>query len=256
MKMTKRNLAAKILALTLLVTTSTAGPAFAGIPVIDGGNLTQNIVSALESVAQTLKQVEQYRTQLQQYENMLQNTAAPTSFVWDQATTTMNNLRGAIDTLDYYKTNLGSIDGYLGKFQDTAQYRSSPCFNANGCTDAQFAALQQNRELGSQSQKKATDALFKGLDQQQNAMEADARTLQRLQSNAQGATGQLQAVGYANQLASQQSNQLLQIRALLIAQQNATATRDQALADREAQEAAASVQFRKSNYRPSPARSW
>jgi P-type conjugative transfer protein TrbJ len=64
--------------------------------------------------------------------------------------------------------------------------------------------------------------------------------LQRLQSSAQGASGQLQAIGYANQLASHQANQLLQIRGLLIAQQNVVATRNKALADREAQQQAAS----------------
>lgn len=56
----------------------------------------------------------------------------------------------------------------------------------------------------------------------------DASTLQRLQASAQGAVGQMQAIGYANQLASQQANQLLQIRGLLMAQQNAMATRMQA----------------------------
>jgi P-type conjugative transfer protein TrbJ len=49
----------------------------------------------------------------------------------------------------------------------------------------------------------------------------------------------MQAIGYANQLASHQANQLLQIRALLVAQQNAMATRDQALADQEAKQQAA-----------------
>jgi P-type conjugative transfer protein TrbJ len=52
-------------------------PAHAVVPVIDGANLTQTMVSAAENVAQTLKQIEQYRTQLQQYENMLQNTPRP-----------------------------------------------------------------------------------------------------------------------------------------------------------------------------------
>ena len=68
---------------------------------------------------------------------------------------------------------------------------------------------------------------------------ARATQLQRLQTQAQGATGQMQAIGYANQLASNQANQLLQIRSLLLAQQNALATRAQADADREAQQAAA-----------------
>ncbi|MCY1350885.1 P-type conjugative transfer protein TrbJ [compost metagenome] len=233
-------LAAKIFRLTsVMICTLSAPLGHAGIPVIDGGNLTQNVMTAMESVAQTLKQVEQYQTQLQQYENQLQNTAAPAAYIWDQATQTMDKLRSAIDTLDYYKRNLGSIDGYLGQFQNVAYYRASPCFSNVGCSEAEWAAMNENRRLASESQKKANDALFRGLDQQQAALQHDANTLQQLQRQAQGATGQMQAIGYANQLASQQANQLLQMRGLLMAQQNAIATRMQAEADLEAKQQAA-----------------
>ena len=231
-------------------------PAHAGIPVIDGTNLAQNIMTAIESVAQTLKQIEQYRTQLQQYENMLQNTMAPAAYIWDQAQSTINGLMNAVDTLNYYKTQLGSLDAYLGKFQDVSYYRSSPCFSAAGCSDAERAAMEQNRRLASESQKKANDALFKGLEQQQRNLTADARQLERLQSAAQGANGQMQAIGFANQLAAQQANQLLQIRGLMVAQQNAIATRMQVEADREAQQQAAGEALRKGEYRASPARNW
>lgn len=160
-------LAAKKLWLLACITSSFISlNAKAGIPVIDGGNLTQNVLTAMESVAQTLKQIEQYQTQLQQYENMLQNTAAPTAYIWDQASQTMDRLRSAIDTLDYYKRSLGSIDGYLGKFQDVAYYRASPCFSNAGCSEAEWAAMNENRRLASESQKRANDALFRGLDQQ------------------------------------------------------------------------------------------
>lgn len=238
--LTKKVLAAKV-AFVMAVTAvpGVMTPAYAGIPVIDGGNLSQNIVSAIENVAATLKQIQQYQTQLQQYENMIQNSVAPVANIWDQATSTMNSLRGSIDTLNYYKNNLGSIDNYLNKFQDTAYYRNSPCYTPAGCTAAQWAAMGDSQRLGSEAQKKATDALFKGLDKQQDAMQTDASQLQRLQSSAQGATGQMQAIGYANQLASHQANQLLQIRGLLIAEQNVVATRNKALADREAQQQAA-----------------
>src|SRR5690625_8026612 len=80
--------------------------------------------------------------------------------------------------------------------------------------------MQDNRRLASESQKKANDALFQTVADQQKALKDDARTLERLQGAAQGATGQLQAIGYANQLASQQANQLLQIRTMLTAQHN------------------------------------
>ncbi|MDF7677054.1 P-type conjugative transfer protein TrbJ [Neisseriaceae bacterium ESL0693] len=228
----------------------------AGIPVVDGTNLIQNVMTAMEAVAQTAKQIQQYQTQLQQYENMLQNTMAPAAYIWDQAQATMNNLRQAQDTLNYYKNQLGSLDSYLSKFHDVAYYRSSPCFSAGGCTPTEKAAMEESRRLASESQKKANDALFRSLDKQQTALNADARTLEQLQGKAQDVKGQLQAIGYANQLASHQSNQLLQIRALLIAQQNVITTRLQAQTDREAQEEAAAVQLRRGKYKRSPVVYW
>lgn len=249
-------LAAKAALVIALTAGGFATPAHAGIPVIDGGNLAQNIMTAIESVAQTLKQIEQYKTQLEQYENMLQNTAAPAAYIWDQAQSTINGLMNATNTLNYYKQQLGSIDGYLDKFQDVNYYKSSPCFSATGCSAAEWNAMKQIQQLASESQKKANDALFRGLEKQQDNLQNDASTLQRLQSAAQGATGQMQAIGYANQLASQQANQLLQIRGLLIAQQNAVATKMQADVDKEAQQAAASAQLRTGSYRASPARGW
>jgi P-type conjugative transfer protein TrbJ len=234
-----RLLAAKTALAAVLAGSIIITPAHAGIPVIDGTNLAQNIMTAIESVAQTLKQIEQYQTQLQQYENMLQNTVAPAAYIWDQAQSTMNRLVQMTDTLSYYERQLGSLDSYLGKFQDVAYYRGSPCFSNAGCSDAERAAMEENRRLGSESQKKANDALFTGLRDQQKALTNDARQLERLQSGAQGAQGQMAALGYANQLASQQANQLLQIRGLLIAQQNAVGAKMQADADREAQQKAA-----------------
>lgn len=237
--MKSKILAAKKTVATILVAGVVSIPVQAGIPVIDGTNLGQNIMTAVESVAQTLKQIQQYQTQLQQYENMLQNTMAPAAYIWDMAQSTINGLMNATNTLNYYKNQLGSIDGYLDKFQNVNYYKSSPCFSATGCTAAEWEAMRSVQGFASESQKKANDALFRGLDQQQTNLQKDAATLQQLQSKAQSANGQLQAIGYANQLASAQANQLMQIRALLIAQQNAVATKMQADADREAQQAAA-----------------
>ena len=236
--------AAKAVVVATATLLSISQPVNAGIPVIDGTNLAQNIMTALESVAQTLKQIEQYQTQLQQYENQLQNSLAPSAFIWDQAQQTISNLQNATNTLNYYKNQLGSLDAYVGKFQDVNYYRSASCFQRTGCTADQRAALDANQATASEALKRAHDAMFKGIDQQQTNLSSDATQLQRLQSQAQGATGQMQAIGYANQLASNQANQLLQIRALLVAQQNALATRAQVDADKEAQRSAASKALR------------
>ena len=229
----------------------------AGIPVIDGANLNQNITNTIENVTQTLKQVEEYKTQLDQYANQLQNTMAPAMNIWDDATTTMNRLRGAIDTLKFYKTRLGSLDSYLKKFGDLDDYMNSPCFNGSGgCTETELTKLEETQSLGYESQQRANRALFEGLEQQQNAIEDDARQLERLQSAATGAGGQMEAIGYANQLASQQANQLLQIRGLLIAQQNAVTTRMQAQMAEEARQQAATNRLRKNRMTNSPATTW
>ncbi|EIX0138106.1 P-type conjugative transfer protein TrbJ [Escherichia coli] len=248
--------AAKIALASALFTGAFAAPVMAGIPVIDGTNLTQTTVTAIQQVAQVQKQIEQYATQLQQYENMLQNTVAPAAYIWDQAQSTINGLMQSIDTLNNLTNQVGSLDAYLGKFQDVSYYKSSPCFTSAGCSDTERAALEKARELGSQSQKAANDALFKGIKDQQENLKADARQLERLQAKAQGAQGQMEAIGYANQLASQQANQLLQIRGLLIAQQNAIAAKNAADLDEKARKAAGSTEFRAGDVRKSSGQKW
>ena len=223
-----------------------AGQAQAGIPVFDYSNFGQNLSSAIQSVMQTAKQVQQYATQLQQlqneiqqYQNMVKNTLAPAAYVWDQAQQTMRDLLGTIDTLERYKRQAGDLDAYLAQFQDANYYRSSPCFGPNGCTQAQWDALKRSRLAASQSQKWANDALIKGIESQEAQLKHDAENLTRLQRAAETAEGRMQAIQAANQLASNQAAQLLQIRSLLLAQQNAMVARFQAEMDKEAQQMAA-----------------
>ncbi|MBE7326235.1 conjugal transfer protein TrbJ, partial [Nocardioides sp. Y6] len=77
---------------------------------------------------------------------------------------------------------------------------------------------------------------------------------EQLKGKATTAQGQLEARGYANQFASQQANQLMQIRGLLLAQQNAIATQMQAQQDRQAQQDAAGAKLREGSYRASPSK--
>ncbi len=156
---------------------------------------------------------------------------------------TINKLNDAVDTLDKYKKSLGSLDKYLSKFQDLEYYQGLSCYSSDtGCTDKDAAMLEKNRKTASKAQKTANDAMFKGLDQQQTNLETDATQLEKLQTAAEGAEGQLAAIGYANQFAGNQANQLLQIRSLLIAQQLALGAKAQADLDEAAQRKAADKQ--------------
>lgn len=244
----------KIIAFTLALTL--AGPAISGIPVTDVGNAPNHTITSLEQVAQTLKQIEQYKTQLEQYETDLRNAAAPAAYIWDQANKTISDLTNAVNTLEHYKSNLGSLDNYLSQFQDVNYYKQSSCFAASGCSAAEMAAVKRRASMSSEAQKRANDALFRGLDKQQQSLTNDAQTLRNLQNGAQGAGGHMQAIQFANQFASNQSNQLLQIRAMMMAQQQAAATRAQAVADKEARQSAAAERLRTGSYQKSSGQSW
>lgn len=226
---------------------------YAGFPVADPINLIPNFLTSLESTLQTAQQVEEYRIQLQQFQFELQNTLRPVEEIWDDAQDTINGLIGMTDTLNFYKNRLGSLDAFLSKFQNVDYYLNSPCFSADGCSTEEWLLVLQTRELASESQKKANDALFRGLDQQQSNLESDARQLRRLQNAASNADGQLAAIGYANQIASHQSNQLMQIRNLLITQQNVATTRLQSQLDKEARQEAAHAVSTESRIEPTAA---
>ena len=200
-----------------------------GIPVADPSNL-------LESITQTLQQAQQFELQLEQFKNMEKNTDKPSAYVWDQASDTMGRLLAAMDTMDQYRNQASSLEKHLQQFKDVDGYQaSSPsCANAP-CNGPQWGDIAEKQaQLGARTQKSANDALLRSLDQQQQTLRADARQLQRLQGGAEGAQGQMQALGAANQLASHVAHQLQQIRAVLVAQNTALAARQQATASREA----------------------
>jgi P-type conjugative transfer protein TrbJ len=173
---------------------------------------------------------------------MLQNTMNPGLFIWDNAQETMNDLRYMIDTVSFYRQLYGTVAGFTGNFHDMAWYRNAQCFKEPGCSPSQWGLILENEVIGAQSQKKS--------------IEADARRLKRLQLAALTSNGQLEGIQHANMLASAEANQLLQIRAALLAQQNMDATRHQAQADREAMQMAADRNFRQPAYKQSTARTW
>lgn len=209
-----------------LVTALPAPSPGTGIPVIDFSNLSQNLVTALHQISAYAQQVQQYQLQVQQYVNQVKNTVAPVAQVWQAAQGTMNSVLGTINMFQN-----GNLQGYLNQFQDVNYWLSA---SPNSYT---------YQTAGSLAQKQANDAMVRGIMQQQAQIRADAATLERLQSQAGSADGQMKALMAANQLAALQQEQLLQIRALLVQEQQALAARNATLANDEAMREAATKQF-------------
>ncbi|MBA3754709.1 MAG: P-type conjugative transfer protein TrbJ [Nitrosomonas sp.] len=210
-----------------------------GLAVFDGANVTQTVITAKENVEQTLKQIEQYQTQLQQYENMIRNTVAPAAYIWAKAQYTMNRLVQVSNTLEYYRSQ-GGMDNFLNKYRNASYYSSSPCFNLGvKCSTEQWQSVREGQTNSTDAQKSANDASLRGLAIHQDEVPLDAAHLQLLQSRAETAEGHLAAIQYANQLAAFQSNQLLQLRTMMIGQYNAENSKEHARIDREAMQQAA-----------------
>ena len=201
------------------------------------------IMNHAELMLQYAKELQQYQTQLQQYQREIQNTVSAPAYVWQQANQTISSLLSTIDTLQAYEQQAGSLQNYLNQFQAESHYQNSPNFGANGATPQQWNSWEQSRQAGSQARKEANDAMVKGIQSQEVQLKQDAQNLVQIQQQAQNATGRMQAIQAANQLAGNQASQLLQIRALLLAQQNATAAKYEADANKEAQEDAADNHF-------------
>jgi type IV secretion system protein TrbJ len=253
--------------LLFLMTFMMTAPAHAifgmGDIVYDPSNFAQNITSAISEVTQELKQVKQYTTQLrelmvakQQLDDMVQNTKQLTHFNWDDAQDTLSQLLGMTDTIDQYKSQLGSFDSFLGKFQTIDYYRDIPCIGTNDCTASDLDKLSEIDGLGSDARKKANDALLRSVDLQQQTLKKDSEHLRELQRDAQSSTGRLQALQAGNELASEQTNQLLQIRELLVAQQNALAIQMAVQNDKEARAITLKEKFKSGKYNFSKSKAW
>ena len=246
--------AALVLSIVLLASgTSSYG---SGIPTFDGAVLAPSVTGAISNMAQQLKQIEQYRLQLQQYVNMLQNTMNPGLFICDNAQVTMTQLSYVVDAVSFNRQLYGTVARFTGNFHDMAWYRNAQCFKEPGCSPSQWGLILENEVIGAQSQKKSIEALFRGLERQYDTLNLDSRRLKRLQLAAQTSNGQAEVMQHNNMLTSEGANQLMQIRAALLAQQNMEATRQQVQADREAMQMAADRNFRQPAYKPSTARIW
>lgn len=176
-----------------------------------------------KQMEQYSKQLEQYALQLQQYQDQVKNTLAPSAYIWDQAQQTMGKLSWGIQVVRNYENSSGGLQAYLQQFEDPDYYASSPCFKPGGCTEAQLKALQKEAQSGTYSELLSNYTMVQGIYQAQDQITKDAATLTTLQKNAQSAKGRMQAVQAGNELASEQAEQLLEIRTLLVQQQNALA---------------------------------
>jgi P-type conjugative transfer protein TrbJ len=187
--------------------------------------LTQQITSATQNVASVLKQVDQYALQMQQYRNQLmqyaqqmKDAALPVSQIWNQAQKTMGDMMNLVN-----QSQGAQMLAYIQQYKDLNGWLSSNgYYNPN--------ALQQ----GYAFQKSTNDTALQMAQAQRAALLNDVQRFQGLQSAAGSADGADKLMSYANQIAAEQTQQLMQLRALCNQMLEENAARDAALANRQA----------------------
>jgi P-type conjugative transfer protein TrbJ len=199
----------------------------------------QTTETAIQSAAGVAKQVQQYEMQVQQYQNMVQNTVSPVTNIYRQVTGDINGAQSALDGVTRLVPVGQSVTQYLSQFTSGGGITSSTDFCATQglCTPTQFAAAQAAQAAASQARDAA---LVSGGQTQLASLQSQATDLQIIGQAAQGATGQMQALGYNNQIAAVGAGANLQVASLLTQRMQQEAADRLAAQQAAAQRAAAS----------------
>src|SRR5208283_4746483 len=156
----------------------------------------------------------------------LKDAALPVSQIWNQAQRTMGDMMNLVN-----QAQNGQMLAYVQQYKDLNGWLSSGgYYNPN--------TLQQGYAL----QKSTNDTALQMAQAQRAALLNDAQQFQALQGAAGSADGADKLLSYANQIAAQQTQQLMQLRALCNQLLEQAAARDSGLANRQAIQDAATQQ--------------
>jgi P-type conjugative transfer protein TrbJ len=232
---------AYFIAAALALALMAPGMAQAQFTVTDIVADAQTTETAIQSAAAVAKQVQQYELQAQQYQLMLQNAAAPLTNVYRQTTADVSGAQTLLDGVTRLVPSGQSVSQYLSQFTGGGVSSSTDFCRAQGlCNSSQFAGAQAAQASAAQARDAA---LVSGAQTQLTALQSQASDLQSIGTASAGATGELQALGYSNQIGTVAAGANLQIASALTQQtQQQAADRlaaQQALAQSAAAETAA-----------------
>ena len=178
-----------------------APPAHAGVPTLFATEYTQ-LLNYAELVGQLEKQVMMVENQLTQIADMTKNGIPITDQVFGTVASDMANLRQIVNTgqaLSYTMSNLdGAFRVRFPGYSSTTNYGQSYQQWSQTSLDSTLGALQAA-----------------GL--QNSQFDSDFALLQTLQNQSTSSIGRMQALEVGNQIAENQSEQLMKLRQLMMA---------------------------------------
>ena len=211
---------ATAIVLVALMATETVNPvpAYAGVPGIFATEYTQ-ILNYLQLIGSLEKQVMMVENQLTQIADMAKHGITITNQLFGTVTSDISNLNQIVKTGQSLSYTMGNLDGtFRLRFPG---YSSSTNYG-------------QSYQTWSQTSLDSTLGALNAAGLQNSQFNSDEALLQTLQGQSESAVGRMQAIEVGNQIAENQSEQLMKLRQLMMADMQSKASYQGALVQAEA----------------------
>ena len=218
---------AVVLVAVMATETLSPVPAHAGVPGVFATEYTQ-ILNYVELAGQLEKQVLMVENQLNQLADMAKHGITITDQLFGTVASDINNLNQIVKTGESLSYTMSNLDGsFRLRFPG---YSSSTNYG-------------QSYQTWSQTSLDSTLGALNAAGLQNSQFNSDEALLKTLQGQSQSAVGRMQAIEVGNQIAENQSEQLMKLRQLMMADMQSKASYQGALVQAEATKQANSDQF-------------
>ena len=191
----------------------TAPPAAAQWVVYDPANHIQSIIQAIQAVESVTNQIEQLANEIEMLENMAKDLESLPDSIADDIQRRMDRIEQLMREAEGIGYRIEEIEReYEDHYPET--YGDNP--------PEQRVLVEEARARWEQSRVAYRDSLLTTA-QVVSTTRADATSLQSRLSASQSASGNLQAVQAGNEIAALQTEQLMQIEAMMAAHYRAEA---------------------------------
>ena len=209
----------------LLATRLVVAPALAsasGMPVVDVANLTQSIITTLETIEQTSQAVLDYQIYLQQLERMVTDMAVPGFYIWDQVDRIRDKGGRIVRGVGSARLDVDDLESFAKKFTTREYYRQSGCYGRDAhCglnkLNGFIKGLEDGRLLGLERHAQALDAAYARLTEraEDEASGDDAKKVEILRQRVASARGKLEAIQHQTEFIDMMLDQVRQMKELM-----------------------------------------
>lgn len=189
-----------------------ARPAYSADAVmcVNCGSEVTQLANKLTMVKQLATQAQQLQAQLNQYQDMLTNSKGISQNIWGNAIGDIQKIQNLLQQSKALAGTAGNLDGQFASRYGT--YRSY-LNQKMGISDWQNKYNQWSNEANDN-----TLYTLKGLGLQASQMQNEQGVIRQLQAMSGTAEGRMQAMQVANMFASQNLDQIMKLRQLMMMQ--------------------------------------